>query len=199
MVTWDGRSMMTVSTYVRCVLCLRCCIPHQAKKLSTFEVPQYISSVILDDVIWSPKGHQASQEPDILGERHAKLYIQYCACWWPGTVRWTSTGRVVTKFGSRASIHKADGRLTLRSRYDRSQEIECYDDPIAPKFVRHLSCTGGWGWGSSKVVVTFNHEGGSGFPYHRRGFFNNPIFLNFGWCAAYWARFMCHHELWQHQ
>ena len=25
---------------------------------------------------------------------------------------------------------------------------------------------------------------------------NNPIFSNLGLCAACWARFMCHHELW---
>ena len=31
---------------------------------------------------------------------------------------------------------------------------------------------------------------------HHRGCLNNPIFSNLGLCAACWARFMCHHELW---
>ena len=53
----------------------------------------------------------------------------------------------------------------------------------------------GWGWSLSKVVVTFNHVGGS-FPYHYQGCLNNPIFLNLGLCASCWAHFMCHHELW---
>ena len=50
-----------------------------------------------------------------------------------------------------------------------------------------LSSKSVWGWGSfSKVVVTFNHVGGSFnlFKYHHRGCLNNPIFLNFGLCAA---------------
>ena len=29
-----------------------------------------------------------------------------------------------------------------------------------------------------------------------RGCLNNPIFSNLGLCAACWAHFMCHHELW---
>ena len=47
----------------------------------------------------------------------------------------------------------------------------------------------------SKLVVTFNHVGGS-FCDHHRGCLNNPIFSNLGLCAACWAHFMCHHELW---
>ena len=31
---------------------------------------------------------------------------------------------------------------------------------------------------------------------HYRGCLNNPIFPNLGLCAACWACFMCHHELW---
>ena len=31
---------------------------------------------------------------------------------------------------------------------------------------------------------------------HHRGCLDNSIFLNLGLCAACWARFMCHHELW---
>ena len=31
---------------------------------------------------------------------------------------------------------------------------------------------------------------------HHRGCLNNPIFSNLGLCAACWAHFMCHHELW---
>ena len=57
----------------------------------------------------------------------------------------------------------------------------------------------GWGFGYfSKVVVTFNHVGGSFnlFKYHHRGCLNSPVFSNFGSCAACWACFMCHHELW---
>ena len=34
------------------------------------------------------------------------------------------------------------------------------------------------------------------FYGHRRGCLNNPIFSNLGLCAACWAHFMCHHELW---
>ena len=34
------------------------------------------------------------------------------------------------------------------------------------------------------------------FLYHHWGYLNNPIFLNMGLCAACWAHFMCHHELW---
>ena len=33
------------------------------------------------------------------------------------------------------------------------------------------------------------------YGYHR-GCLNNPIFSNLGLCAACWAHFMCHHELW---
>ena len=29
-----------------------------------------------------------------------------------------------------------------------------------------------------------------------QGCLNNPIFANFGLCAACWTHFMCHHELW---
>ena len=32
--------------------------------------------------------------------------------------------------------------------------------------------------------------------YYSGGCLNNPIFFNFGLCAACWAHFMCHHELW---
>ena len=31
---------------------------------------------------------------------------------------------------------------------------------------------------------------------HHRGWLNNPIFSNLGLCAAFWAHYMCHHELW---
>ena len=34
------------------------------------------------------------------------------------------------------------------------------------------------------------------FHGHHRGCLNNPIFSNLGLCAACWAHFMCHHELW---
>ena len=34
------------------------------------------------------------------------------------------------------------------------------------------------------------------FHGHHRGCLNNPIFSNFGLCAACWAHFVCHHELW---
>ena len=34
------------------------------------------------------------------------------------------------------------------------------------------------------------------FYGHHRGCLINPIFSNLGLCAACWARFMCHHELW---
>ena len=52
-----------------------------------------------------------------------------------------------------------------------------------------LSWVGGGGF--SKVVVTFSHVGGS---------FNLlwalPGLSNLGLCAACWAHFICHHELW---
>ena len=52
-------------------------------------------------------------------------------------------------------------------------------------------------WGFSKVVATFNHLGGSfNLFMAATGCLNNPIFSNLGLCAACWARFMCHHELW---
>ena len=34
------------------------------------------------------------------------------------------------------------------------------------------------------------------FHGHHWGCLNNPIFQNLGLCAACWAHFMCHHELW---
>ena len=34
------------------------------------------------------------------------------------------------------------------------------------------------------------------FYGHHQGCLNKPIFLNLGLCAAWWAHFMCHHELW---
>ena len=41
------------------------------------------------------------------------------------------------------------------------------------------------------------HAGGSFNIYaHHRWCLNNPIFSNLGSCAACWAHFMCHHELW---
>ena len=51
--------------------------------------------------------------------------------------------------------------------------------------------------GFSKVVATFNHVGGSFnlFMATTRGYLN-PSFWILGLCAACWARFMCHHELW---
>ena len=61
-----------------------------------------------------------------------------------------------------------------------------------------LRAGSGLGLGSSKVVVTFNHVGGSFdlFKYHHQGCLNNPIFLNLGFCAACRARFICCHKLW---
>ena len=55
-----------------------------------------------------------------------------------------------------------------------------------------------FGGGVYKVVATFNHVGGSfkSIYGHHRGYLNNPIFSNLGLCAACWARFMGHHELW---
>ena len=39
--------------------------------------------------------------------------------------------------------------------------------------------------------------GGLKFSYgHHLGCLNNPLFLILGLCAACWAHFMCHHELW---
>ena len=53
-------------------------------------------------------------------------------------------------------------------------------------------------FGLSKVVVTFNYVGESFnlFEYHHQGCLNSPTFSNLGSCAACWAHFMCHHELW---
>ena len=34
------------------------------------------------------------------------------------------------------------------------------------------------------------------FYGHHWGCLNNPMFFNLGLCAACWAHFMCHHELW---
>ena len=52
--------------------------------------------------------------------------------------------------------------------------------------------------GFSKVVATFNHVGGSCnlFMATTRDVWIIPSFSNLGLCAARWARFMCHHELW---
>ena len=33
--------------------------------------------------------------------------------------------------------------------------------------------------------------------FHHQGCRNNPIFSNLVLCAACWAHFICHHELWQ--
>ena len=43
-----------------------------------------------------------------------------------------------------------------------------------------------------KVMVTSNH--GAGRLIY--SCLNNPIFWNFGLCAACWARSMCHHKVW---
>ena len=45
---------------------------------------------------------------------------------------------------------------------------------------------------------TFNRVGGSFnlFMATTGGYLNNLIFSNLGLCAACWAHFMCHHELW---
>ena len=56
----------------------------------------------------------------------------------------------------------------------------------------------GRGWGVSKVVATFNHVGGS-FNLFMATTWDVRIiqsFSNLGLCAACWARFICHHELW---
>ena len=52
--------------------------------------------------------------------------------------------------------------------------------------------------GFSKVVATFNHVGGSLnlFIATIGDVWIIPFFSNLGLCAACWARFMCHHELW---
>ena len=56
----------------------------------------------------------------------------------------------------------------------------------------------GWGLGSSKVVITFNHVDRSFnlFKFHHQGYLNNPIFSNVGLCAACWAQFVHYQELW---
>ena len=65
----------------------------------------------------------------------------------------------------------------------------------AAQVVEILSHENGRGWGLFKVVVTFNHEGGS---FHLSvtpaGCLNNPIFSNLSLCAACWTRFTCHHK-----
>ena len=61
-----------------------------------------------------------------------------------------------------------------------------------------LLSKGGWGLGaflrwwppSTMWAGTLIYYG------HHRGCLNNPIFSNLGLCAACWAHFMCHHELW---
>ena len=54
------------------------------------------------------------------------------------------------------------------------------------------------GGGFSKVVATFNHVGGAFnlFMATTGDVRIIPSFSNFRLCAAYWAHFMCHHELW---
>ena len=47
--------------------------------------------------------------------------------------------------------------------------------------------------GLSKVVATFNHVGGS---FNLFMVTTGNVFSNLGLCAACWAHFMCHHELW---
>ena len=49
--------------------------------------------------------------------------------------------------------------------------------------------------GFSKVVATFNLQPLI-FLWPPLGCLNNPFSLNLGLCAARWAHFMCHHELW---
>ena len=65
----------------------------------------------------------------------------------------------------------------------------------AGSFTRIFLGTCGWGWG-------FFQGGGHLQPcgpllwYFRTPLGNNPVFSNLGSCAACWARFLCHHELW---
>ena len=69
---------------------------------------------------------------------------------------------------------------------------------VSVNFIGSQRCCCGWKLGSfSKVVVTFNHVGGSfNLSVPPPGCLNNSIFLNLGLCAACWAHFICHHELW---
>ena len=48
----------------------------------------------------------------------------------------------------------------------------------------------------SNVVATFNHVGGFFNLFMATTCLNNPIFSNLGLCAACWAHFMYHRELW---
>ena len=48
----------------------------------------------------------------------------------------------------------------------------------------------------TRVFLIFSYNSKQHSDSHHRGCLNNPIFSNLGLCAACWARFMCHHELW---
>ena len=45
-------------------------------------------------------------------------------------------------------------------------------------------------------VLGGGHLQTCGCKCHHKGCLNDPTFLNLRLCAAFWAQFMCHHELW---
>ena len=55
---------------------------------------------------------------------------------------------------------------------------------------------GGWGAFLRRWPHSAMWAGPFIFYGHHRGWLNNPIFSNLGLCAACWAHFMCHLELW---
>ena len=82
---------------------------------------------------------------------------------------------------------------------DLSVRLESRIIPHRHQVVVEVHWRGAQGWRSiSWVVATFNHMGGS-FNLSMAatgGVWIIPSFRIWGLCAACWAHFMCHHELW---
>ena len=82
---------------------------------------------------------------------------------------------------------------------DLSVRLGSRISPHRHRVVVEVHWLGAQGWRSiSWEVATFNHVGGSfNLSMAATGdVWNNLIFSNLGLCAACWAHFMCHHELW---
>ena len=65
-------------------------------------------------------------------------------------------------------------------------------------FRMYSSIVSGWGLGAflRRWPPSAMLAGPLIYYGHHRGCLNNSIFSNLGLCAACWARFTCHHELW---
>ena len=82
---------------------------------------------------------------------------------------------------------------------DLSVRLGSRISPHRHRVVVEVHWRGAQGWRSiSWVVATFNHVGGSfNLSMTATGdVWISPSFFNLGLCAAWWAHFMCHQELW---